>query len=82
MVSGRRKGDKRVKPRYILRYLDTNDTIPMWIEHELASYADMIKLLEDRYNEKYTRDTLQNIRLNRNNKKRYYPHLQISEIQY
>lgn len=80
MVSGRRKGDIRKKPQYVLRYLNPDDDVPAWATYECASYADIAKVLKDNYNLNFSRDKLQNIYLNRNNKQKFYQNIKITKI--
>ena len=80
MVSGNIKGSKWRKPQYILKYLDCDDDIPVWHDHECPSYAYMIDLLKAKYNLTLTRDILQNICLNRNNKQKFYPNIKVIRI--
>lgn len=83
MPQGRPKGNKGgkwTKPQYVLRYLDIDDDVPIWVEHECPTYEYMQQLLLNKYNERFSRDMLQNIRLNRNNKFKQYRHIQIKSL--
>ena len=77
---GRPFGVKRKMPQYNVQYLDVSRDIPKWDIYQCASYDEIIDILNDKYNVKFTRDILQNIVLCRYCKLNRYPNLKIERI--
>jgi hypothetical protein len=76
----RPKGKLTSNYHYILKYLDMNMINPTWKEYYCCTYNDMQNKLKDYHNVVYSRDTLQNIALNRFQKRNLYPNVKVEKL--
>ena len=77
---GRHFGQKTSKCKYNLMVFDYNSDEPSWITYTCCSYPDIINVLKEKHDIKMTRDVVQNIVLNRYNKKGQYKYIKINKI--
>ena len=76
---GRPKGLKSSVQKYHLKYL--NDDNPHWNEYDCVSYNDICYILLNKHNIQLSRHIIQNIALQRRDKKNSYLNIKITKIE-
>lgn len=71
---------KHTKSKYSLSILDFKSEEPKWVSYSCCSYDDIIKLLKENHSITMTRDVVQNIALDRYNKRGQYKYIKINKL--
>lgn len=75
---GRKKGSKGIKIKYHVEFCDLLHGDPKWITFDCSTQYEISNKLQQDYQVNISRDIIQNIILNRFNKKSNYPYLKVT----